>query len=694
MGSTIEFRELLELPSHIPLVAQLNDGRWASYGTTSGTLELRTEICRYERERTTLSGLEPEAVIVTHGATQATRVIFEWHRRYASGRVHIPTPGYPCYWEQSAEHGERLSTYSIELLEQGSEDQLLSRLVAGDLLVINSPHNPTGQVVKHHTLSRIIQAADQGGWFVLVDAVYDELCPVPPYRINITSQSAVIYVNSMSKALGAADLRIGWVVAPNFLRVSLLHILESHSVAVSVENQLRATMVLACSTTAERARNRAMIRDRSRFSAWLFHHMCGLEFIGSGGPYGLARVPHDVKLSKLCWILFTQYRSVLISGEYFRAPENTCRIPLSMSAAEARRTARVLRQAIESMRIENLPLTIAETCSQHSSLFLLLARTGLLKHLEQLQGTVTIKALQELVGPERASHLIEELCTVFHQLGWLRYRLQGAAVRLTKVGRAAIPYLYYHWLIAGAYRSVLADPDGGTRDLAEVGLASCQMSRFGAFPLLKKYIEQLKLTDATIIDIGCGSGEGTVELAIANPDSHVIGLDMCEQSINTARSLAVKSEVAHRVSFHQAEAMECLPTATFTSAIIPVFAFVLHELVGQQGIEAVVNYLQTVLRTYPHSFVLVVEPDIREREDMADIGEHALAFFDFYWKPYYLIHQLTQQKLLSRSQWREVFDASGYSVLQIEAIPPLVDPCGIELGFLLCPKGRAHIGTH
>ena len=87
---------------------------------------------------------------------------------------------------------------------------------------------------------------------------------------------------------------------------------------------------------------------------------------------------------------------------------------------------------------------------------------------------------------------------------------------------------------------------------------------------------------------------------------------------------------------------------------------------------------------YP--ITVIVEPDIQERESMRDIGPGALAFFDFYWSFYYHIHEVTQQKLLPSSSWKDIFYAAGYDVVKVEAIPPIVDPCRIELVYVLAPR--------
>ncbi len=79
-------------------------------------------------------------------------------------------------------------------------------------------------------------------------------------------------------------------------------------------------------------------------------------------------------------------------------------------------------------------------------------------------------------------------------------------------------------------------------------------NRFRAYraePFLE-ILERLTLGRAErIVDLGCGSGENTVELALRSPQSRVLGLDSSPSMINAARALLGRSEPAlrERVSF-------------------------------------------------------------------------------------------------------------------------------------------------
>src|SRR5690606_36428014 len=104
--------------------------------------------------------------------------------------------------------------------DQGYRPDLdeLERLLDSDvrLIVLNSPHNPTGTLLRAADLRRILSMAEGIDAYVLCDETYQGLLlqphaePVPPAR---SYGPRAISVSSLSKNMGLAGLRIGWVAA-------------------------------------------------------------------------------------------------------------------------------------------------------------------------------------------------------------------------------------------------------------------------------------------------------------------------------------------------------------------------------------------------------------------------------------------------------------------------------------------------
>jgi hypothetical protein len=80
------------------------------------------------------------------------------------------------------------------------------------VLMISSPHNPSGVLAAEDDLLEIARLADNRGFTVLVDEVYLDLAPAghPPVA---TLSPAFISTNSLTKAYGLASLRCGWALA-------------------------------------------------------------------------------------------------------------------------------------------------------------------------------------------------------------------------------------------------------------------------------------------------------------------------------------------------------------------------------------------------------------------------------------------------------------------------------------------------
>ncbi len=84
------------------------------------------------------------------------------------------------------------------------------------LVVVASPHNPSGLVTPDEDLAAIASACAQRGAYLLVDEVYREL--VAPGTTARTLADNVIAVSSLTKCFGVGWARAGWALLPTELR--------------------------------------------------------------------------------------------------------------------------------------------------------------------------------------------------------------------------------------------------------------------------------------------------------------------------------------------------------------------------------------------------------------------------------------------------------------------------------------------
>jgi len=87
------------------------------------------------------------------------------------------------------------------------------------LIVLTTPHNPTGVEIASDTIVRLARLAEEVGAHLLVDEVYLDAASVVREE-PATARSAaaldgpIVVTASLTKSYGLAGLRCGWVVAP------------------------------------------------------------------------------------------------------------------------------------------------------------------------------------------------------------------------------------------------------------------------------------------------------------------------------------------------------------------------------------------------------------------------------------------------------------------------------------------------
>jgi aspartate/methionine/tyrosine aminotransferase len=85
------------------------------------------------------------------------------------------------------------------------------------LLILNSPHNPTGKMFSHVEMNKIVEFVQQTGCFVMCDEVYENLVFSDHEHISLVQfdkiKDQVIRVSSAAKTFGFTGFKVGWVCA-------------------------------------------------------------------------------------------------------------------------------------------------------------------------------------------------------------------------------------------------------------------------------------------------------------------------------------------------------------------------------------------------------------------------------------------------------------------------------------------------
>jgi len=223
-GRTIVHLEIGEpdfnTPAHIveAAVSSLRSGA-THYGPSAGLPETRAAIARYVVET---RGVDVNAdwVVVTPGAKPI--MFFTILALIDPGdEVIYPNPGFPIYESVVRFVGGRPVPIRLrESRDFGLDVDELSSLVTGrtKLIIINSPHNPTGGVLASETLRAIARLAMERDCYILADEIYSQIVYDGAFEsilhANPEVRDRVILLDGMSKTFAMTGWRLGWGVMP------------------------------------------------------------------------------------------------------------------------------------------------------------------------------------------------------------------------------------------------------------------------------------------------------------------------------------------------------------------------------------------------------------------------------------------------------------------------------------------------
>ncbi|WP_051450449.1 methyltransferase domain-containing protein [Actinospica robiniae] len=203
------------------------------------------------------------------------------------------------------------------------------------------------------------------------------------------------------------------------------------------------------------------------------------------------------------------------------------------------------------------------------------------------------------------------------------------------------------------------------------------MSRYDALPLVRRLLRELPGPVDTIVDLGCG--DGTILLDLCGDGPSGVGVDPHPPSIAAARRAAAESGLEVSFAVDSAEGYLARGDGLPRGRTAYLTAFSLQEVLEQQDRDAVVQLVHAAVHCAEDSHLVVIEVD--HRPDDPSKMRHGLG--TAYYNPYYLLHQVTEQRLETTGFWRRLFSDAGTRVEAWMTTDPRVDSTALEFGCLL-----------
>jgi succinyldiaminopimelate transaminase len=227
------------------------------YPTAHGSPELRTAAAGALARRHGVTGVTAEAVLATIGSKEFIVGLPNLLRLGPDDLVVIPSLAYPSY-----EVGVRLAGARV----QRADSTVAIGPARPALLWLNSPANPTGQVLPVEHLRKVVDWARERGTLVVSDECYLTLGwetePVSILHPDVCggSHEGLLAVHSLSKCSSLAGYRAGFVAGDPALLARLLGIRRQAGLIVS--HPVQAAMTAALSDDEHVAAQRARFAAR------------------------------------------------------------------------------------------------------------------------------------------------------------------------------------------------------------------------------------------------------------------------------------------------------------------------------------------------------------------------------------------------------------------------------------------------
>jgi len=230
------------------------------------------------------AGWEKDGVLVGNGSNellQATLMVLIKSRT----RVAIPAPTFTVYRLISNVLGAKIVDVPLNPDMSYDVDALISKSqeAGAGVLIINTPNNPTGAVLRGEGLQRILE---QFSGHVLLDEAYYEFWGQTGLEF-LKEYPRLIITRTFSKAMGMAGLRVGYLLAHPDLAAQISKAKLPYNVN---QFSLTAAEVALENIGRFRAAIEAVMKERERLGGEL-GRMPGIKVYPSEANFFLIEVP-------------------------------------------------------------------------------------------------------------------------------------------------------------------------------------------------------------------------------------------------------------------------------------------------------------------------------------------------------------------------------------------------------------------
>jgi len=259
------------------------------YTHSLGKLELRETICRHYHEKYGVS-ISPDQIVVTSGTSPAMLLIFAAILNRNDEAI-ISDPHYSCY-----PNFIRFLDGVTVTVPVNEEDGFQYRLEAikskitrkTKAIVINSPSNPTGNLLSEHVMRSIAELPQ----YIVSDEIYHGLVYEGKEHSMLEFTDNTFILNGFSKLYAMTGLRLGYLIAPKpFIRP--IQILQQN-LLISANSVVQMAGIAALEQASEDvARMKNIYNERRKYMVKRLRELgFGITVEPTGAFYVFANARH------------------------------------------------------------------------------------------------------------------------------------------------------------------------------------------------------------------------------------------------------------------------------------------------------------------------------------------------------------------------------------------------------------------
>jgi aspartate/methionine/tyrosine aminotransferase len=291
------------------------EGTPLTYCPTNGGEPLRVALAG-------MYGADPADILTFNGGAEALFALF-FVAAEPEANVVVPTPSFAPFLAIPRSLGIEARTYSLRMENGFAVDvEAIIRLTDTHtkLILVNTPHNPSGAVVEEAAIRALDAFASQRGIQLVVDEVYHPIYHGPHAR-SVGEYTRATVLGDFSKSFSLPGLRTGWLLERDPARRRALERAHSYfTVSTSLLGELLAEVAVRNRETIWNRARGVSAKNLAALEGWVSEHAERLEWSRPAGAMtAFPRLRGATDARPFC--VAAAERGVLLApGDCFGAP--------------------------------------------------------------------------------------------------------------------------------------------------------------------------------------------------------------------------------------------------------------------------------------------------------------------------------------------------------------------------------------